>query len=150
VWFACENNQYAIHARTRDHRAYPDLLDLPRLYRIPAQRVDGMDAEAVHASAREAWAAVARGEGPRFIEYTCYRYREHVGIGFDQKAGYRSEAELAEWQARDPLPRLASRLPEPFVRAAREAVVAEIDDAVAFAESSPAPGPSALWEDVYA
>jgi hypothetical protein len=68
---------------------------------------------------------------------------EHVGIGDDHHVGYRSPSAADPWRRTDPLlldaARVARFTPE---------ILREIDDAVAFAESSPWPGPESLLADV--
>jgi pyruvate dehydrogenase E1 component alpha subunit len=77
-----------------------------------------------------------------------------VGPNYDIDLGYRTQAELDRWMARDPVAALARRLERAGVlpagrRAALDAQVeAEIADAVAFAKSSPFPEPAALYADV--
>jgi TPP-dependent pyruvate/acetoin dehydrogenase alpha subunit len=86
---------------------------------------------------------IRAGGGPRLVECETYRYQEHVGIGCDHDVGYRSRADLEAWQRRDPLlldRELVDRL-DPEIRR-------EIDDAAAFAEASPWPGPDELLADV--
>ena len=83
-----------------------------------------------------------------------YRWLEHVGPGSDIALGYRSESELAEWQSRDPVALYRDRLgstgdltPSGF-EAMRERISIEVEDAVAFAKSSPFPQASALTEHI--
>ena len=69
---------------------------------------------------------------------------------------YRSEQERRIWQERDPIPNHARWLREQGH--ADDELLAQIDaevkqvveDAIAFAEQSPEPEPSELWNDVYA
>jgi TPP-dependent pyruvate/acetoin dehydrogenase alpha subunit len=44
-----------------------------------------------------------RSANPGFLEIETYRYREHVGPNYDWDLGYRTEAEVVERIARDPL-----------------------------------------------
>ena len=79
------------------------------------------------------------------------------GFGFEGDACvYRSEEELAEWKAKDPIPRFARQLVEAEVatQAELDAITSEVAEAVAaavrFAEASPVPSEENLLEDVYA
>jgi pyruvate dehydrogenase E1 component alpha subunit len=69
---------------------------------------------------------------------------------------YRTDEEVADWQARDPITLFESRLAEQNILSAADAkeihevITAEVQAAVEFAESSPLPTPEALLEDVYA
>ena len=95
-----------------------------------------------------------KGGGPTLIEAKTYRWREHVGPNFDIDLGYRTQAELSRWMAKDPVTRLARRLlragvlPAARRQALEAAVEAEVADAVAFARSSPFPEPESLYADV--
>ena len=68
---------------------------------------------------------------------------------------YRDEDEVAEWKAKDPLPRFESKLLElnaltqEKIEAIKNTVETQLADAVGFAEESPFPDPSELTEDVY-
>jgi len=116
--------------------------------------VDGNDVVAVYEAGRTAVARARRGDGPTFIEAKTYRWREHVGPNFDTDIGYRTQAELDGWMARDPLVRLARTLEKDGIltaaeRAALDAEVeAEVADAVSFAKASPFPEPAMLRTDV--
>lgn len=140
VIFICENNGYAVHAPLAARQAF-DIAGLPELYGIPYTRIDdGYDFLTV----REQFAAVADAStGPQFVEIITYRSKEHVGIADDFDAGYRARADFDGWQSRDPLVQEAA-LAEEY----REAIEAEIAEAVAFAEASPWPAPDALLTDV--
>jgi TPP-dependent pyruvate/acetoin dehydrogenase alpha subunit len=109
---------------------------------------------AVHRAARVAVERARRGQGPTLIEVKTYRFREHVGPNYDIDLGYRTQAELDHWMAREPVGALARRLERAGVlpAARRDALDAQIEseltDAVAFAKSSPFPEPAALYADV--
>jgi pyruvate dehydrogenase E1 component alpha subunit len=68
---------------------------------------------------------------------------------------YREDSEVLEWRERDPLTTFEERIiamgiaDRGTLDAVRERVLFEINEAVAFAESSPFPPAEALLEDVY-
>jgi pyruvate dehydrogenase E1 component alpha subunit len=144
VLFVCENNRYAMGTAIERHQAQLDLLLKARGYSIPGESVDGMDVLAVEAAARRAADHVRVGEGPVFLEARTYRFRAHSA--YDAEL-YRSKDEVQEWRKRDPIPALqallaARGLMSPSdVERIEDEVSREIEDAVAFAESSP-------WEPV--
>ena len=47
-----------------------------------------------------------------FLEIETYRYREHVGPDYDWDLGYRTEHEVLEHMAKDPVPQIRSKIPE--------------------------------------
>ena len=79
VLFLCENNgkygagRAVAAAQSSTMAAYP-LTDLPKVYKIPAQQIDGMDAGLVHATIFDAVNKIRAGEGPQFIEAQTVRY----------------------------------------------------------------------------
>ena len=94
-----------------------------------------------------------KGQGPSLVECKTYRWRGH----FEGDACvYRSEKELEEWKAKDPIPRFAQKLVETGTATQAEldgitaSVAADIEAAVKFAEDSPFPTPEDLLQDVYA
>jgi 2-oxoisovalerate dehydrogenase E1 component len=69
---------------------------------------DGTDPADTAAKLSEAVAHVRRGEGPALVRLTVPRLSSHSGP--DNQRGYRTDAEIAADQQRDPLPRLRSFL----------------------------------------
>jgi len=104
VVFVCENNLYSVYSpmsvRQPSHR---EVFQQAQGHGIPAEQVDGNDPEAVFLSAKKARSRAASGEGPTFIEYKTYRWREHCGPAFDNHIGYRTEGEFEAWKKRDPI-----------------------------------------------
>lgn len=154
VIFVCENNGFGEFTRQERHQAVRDIADRAAGYGMPGVVADGMDAVAVFESAGEAIARARRGEGPTLLEYKTYRYFDHVGIR-GMGVSYREDSEVLAWRQRDPIVTLEARLAEEGIlspeaaAAVHEAVRAEVEEAIAFAEASPFPDPSALYEDVY-
>ena len=149
----CENNLYAMGTAIARALSETDLCKKAESYRMPAERIDGMDALAVAVASADATAAVRAGEGPRFLELTTYRFRPHSMFDPDL---YRDKAEIAEWKKRDPLPRHIGRLKEEGlldaakIDAIERAVADELAQAVAFAEAGTLEPVESLTRDVYA
>lgn len=154
VIFVCENNGFGEFTRQERHQAIHDIADRAAGYGMPGIVVDGMDALAVYESAGEAIARARRGEGPTFLEYKTYRYFDHVGVR-GMGVIYREDSEVLEWRQRDPIELMEGRLAEQGLLSTEaaaevhEAVLAEVREAIAFAEASPFPETSALMEDIY-
>ena len=154
IVFACENNEYGEFTPRSKTMAINDVVERAAGYGMPGVIVDGMDAEAVYEVAGEAIARARRGDGPSFIEAKTYRFYNHHGI---QNLGlkYRSDDEVSEWKARDPIVMLEGRMRDQGVVTADEVAAvwtslrADIDEAIAFAEASPVPTPDQLLADVY-
>lgn len=154
VVFVCENNGFGEFTRQERHQAIHDIAERASGYGMPGVVVDGMDVMAVYEAAGEAIARARRGEGPTLLECKTYRFYDHVGVR-GMGVVYRDDSEVVEWRQRDPLPLFEARLAELGALSAEEAagvreqVLAEVMDAIAFAESSPFPEPEALLQDVY-
>jgi pyruvate dehydrogenase E1 component alpha subunit len=151
--FVCENNLYAYSTPFEKAFAIPEVAVRAQAYGFPGVDVYGNDLLRVHRVVQHALARARRGEGPTLIECKTFRWHGHSE---HDRASYRTQEELIEWRARDPIPQFERYLEEKGLvdGAGREAVGArvtrEIDEAVAFAEASPWPeGPEAL-QDVYA
>jgi pyruvate dehydrogenase E1 component alpha subunit len=153
VLFLCENNLYAMGTAIERHQAQLDLTLKARGYAIPAESVDGMDVLAVEAAARRAADHVRAGGGPFLLEARTYRFRAHSA--YDPEL-YRSKEEVERWKKRDPILALQSALREAGLLEARdlEAIerdaAKEIEEAIAFAESSPWEPVDDLLRDVHA
>ncbi len=150
ILFVCENNGYAIHTSQARRQGRPDIRARAEAYGMPAERLDSNDLSRLLDGAREAVAAIRKGNEPRFLEVTTYRWREHVGPGEDYHLGYRTPAEAAPWMEADPIPRLAAELTPTERRAIETEVEQEVAAAIAFAEASPFPSGDELTRDVYA
>jgi acetoin:2,6-dichlorophenolindophenol oxidoreductase subunit alpha len=154
VVFVCENNEYGEYTRRDQTMANDDVVDRAAGYGMPGAIVDGMDAVAVHEAALSAVGRARAGLGPSLLEAKTYRFYNHHGV---QNLGlrYRPDDEVAAARARDPITIHESRLAEMGVlspdeaAAVHTAILAEVADAVAFAEDSPLPDPEGLLDDVY-
>jgi pyruvate dehydrogenase E1 component alpha subunit len=153
VLYVCENNQWQAFVARREAMAARHVADHAAAYGVPARVVDGNDVLAVHAAATEA-AAIVRATGrPYLLEVDTYRLRGHYEP--DDQA-YVDVAELAHWQARDPIRLLEDRLlaegrlTNAQCAAMRARVSAAIEAAARFAEASPLPPLTELHTDVYA
>jgi TPP-dependent pyruvate/acetoin dehydrogenase alpha subunit len=143
----CENNLYG--ASTPYHRVslVPDVAERAKAYGVPARIVDGMDVLAVRAATVEAVGRARAGAGPTLIECKTYRFTGHSR---SDARDYRTDEEEAAWAARDPLLVLGTRLQQTALERLEGDVRAELDDAVEFARSSPAPEPDEALDGVYA
>ncbi len=105
--FFCENNQYGLSTLSSRVTAGPGVAARAAGYGVPGERINGNDAEAVHAATERAVLRARAGEGPSLIEALTYRWDDH-----SMRANlpeYRKGAELDEWQRADPIVRLERR-----------------------------------------
>jgi len=152
VLFICENNLYAMGTRLDLSESQPDIRLKAQSYNMPAEAVDGMDVVALAAAANRAVTAIRSASGPYFLECRTYRFRAHSM--FDPQL-YRDKAEVEAWKAKDPLLRFRAWLHEAHlihddaIQAVDQAVDAEIEDAVGFADEAPWEPVETLSEHVY-
>lgn len=151
VIFFCQNNRYGEHTAFADHTKVDSIVTRAAAYGMRGVKVDGNDAEAMYAVAKEAVDRARAGEGPTLIEAMCYRMMGHF---FGADFSYMPKEHLEEMAAADPLPRLRTLMLErQFTEAELDKLVAdldaEIDAAVQFALDSPLADPAELRRDVF-
>ncbi len=152
VIFVCENNGYAEATPVNYATSVQDIAARASAYNIPGLVVDGQDVFAVYEAAGEAVRRARAGEGPTLLECKTYRYYGHFS---GDPGGYRSEEEINEAKRRDCLERFKRQVLDRGLltqaeldeidRRSKEA----IEQAVAFAKSSPLPSPEEVTTDVY-
>ena len=114
--------------------------------------MDGMSPEAVRDAIGEAAERGRKGEGPTLLDIQTYRYKGH-SMSDPQK--YRSKEEVATYVERDPIEHVRgvildnNWMKEDELKAVEKEVKAQVEDAIKFAEESPLPDASELYEDVY-
>ncbi|MCP6725918.1 thiamine pyrophosphate-dependent enzyme, partial [Klebsiella pneumoniae] len=81
--FFVQNNGYAISVPRKLQTAAPTLAQKGVAAGIPSIVVDGMDALAVYAAAKQARDYAVEGNGPVIIETLTYRYGPHTLSGDD-------------------------------------------------------------------
>lgn len=151
ILFACENNLYSVYSplsvRQPEGRRVTELAEGHRMY---TANVDGNDVSAVNEVTAQAVEKARAGEGPSFIEYTTYRWREHCGPNFDNKLGYRTEQEYEDWRRKCPLATAEEKLGYTPPTGLKDELQAEIEEAFAYARDLPAAQHADLRSLVYA
>jgi pyruvate dehydrogenase E1 component alpha subunit len=153
IVYVIVNNQLGMGTPVDKAAAEPDLYKRGCSYRMPGVRVDGDDVLAVREAARAALDAARTQRQPSILETMTYRLRGHSVV---DPAKYRSKEETAALREKDPVPLYRKRLVELGVLDEHQADEIEkeaekqVADAVAFADESPDPQVSALFDFVYA
>lgn len=149
----CENNQYAYSTPLSRQMRIEHIADRAAAYGMPGQIVDGNDFCAVYAAACAAVERARSGQGPTLIECKTMRMRGHA---IHDNQAYVPPELLAEWEQRDPIARHEALLRErgllddAGLAELLARIEAELDEAQAFAESSPYPDPDSVTDGVYA
>ena len=156
VLIIVENNEYAMGTSVERARGDAALYKQGYPYGMTTAVVDGMDLFEVYGAFKEL-ADQARGaeDGqtrPFFVEVQTYRYRGH-SMSDPQK--YRTKEEMESKKGEDPIIRTKMYVLEHELATQAdldqvdEDVKAEVMAAVEFAEQSPLPDVSTMYEDVY-
>jgi len=152
VLYICENNGYAMGTSVERTSKEQDIFKLGLGYNMPSEQVDGMSPESVHEAISRAAEHIRAGKGPYFLEIKTYRYKGH---SVSDPGRYRTKEELDYYKGLDPVKITEKKIldlgmaTEEEIKAIKTSIKAEIVEAVKFAEASPYPDASELWEDNY-
>lgn len=152
VLYIVENNKYAMGTSVERTSNVHDMHKLGLSYEMPSEAVDGMSPEAVHEAFERAAAHIRSGKGPYFLEIKTYRYRGH---SVSDPAKYRTKEEVEEYKNIDPVVVTEEKMvrlglvTQQEVDELKARIDQEVEDAMEFAENSPYPLPSELYDDNY-
>lgn len=147
-----ENNQYAISVPVKKQLG-GKIADRALGYGMYGVSVDGKNPLAVYQVMKEAVERARRGEGPSLIEAVTYRLTSHSSDDDDRQ--YRSQEEVAEGRANDPVLLFANYLIDTNVATKEkldeinEKVIAIVNDATEYAENAPYAPPEHALKYVY-
>jgi pyruvate dehydrogenase E1 component alpha subunit len=154
VIYVVENNEYGMGTAFRRVSA-TRVEERSSAYGIPSSVVNGQDVLETYRHFEDLVGQVRSGGGPRFVEVRTYRFRGH-SMSDPVSGTYRSKEEVSErTEKEDPIKILRDRLfaanvltqgdLESLDREARD----RVEEAAAFADESPSPDPSDLYNHVY-
>ena len=154
IVFLCENNHYALS--TPAHTVTAGVIaERAAGFNMPGVRVeDGQSVLTVYDAVRAAVDRARSNKGPSLVEVMTYRFNEH-SEGLRLATDYRNAAEKESWLKRDPVKMFRTYLLDNGIADAsildqlEAEVLAEVEDAVQFAEDSPYPEPSVAFKDIY-
>jgi pyruvate dehydrogenase E1 component alpha subunit len=152
IVFVIINNKLGMGTTVNNSSAEPDLYKRGAAYRMPSERVDGLDPVAVYEAAQRAVASARSGK-PFLLEVVTERLKGHSVV---DPAKYRSAEEVESLKEHDPVHTFAAKLTSDGVL--DEKALEQIDqeatkvatDAAAFAEQSPFPEVETLFDYTYA
>ena len=153
--YVVENNEYGM-GTAFSRVSKTDMSAKPVPHGVPASVVNGQDVLATYAHFRGLIAEVRGGGGPRFVDLQTYRFRGH-SMSDPVSGTYRPTEEVERRKEEDdPIAMLRDKLLagghldqaglEEMDDEARQIA----QDAADFAEASPVPDPSSLYENVWA
>lgn len=157
VLFLCENNLYSVYSplsvrQPKGREIYEMVSGIGAKVAIG----DGNDAVKAFDLINSTISKIRSGEGPFFLEFKTYRFREHCGHNYDNDLGYRSLEEFESWKERDPIKLLKdSMLKFKVVNINKfeeisETIKDEVFEAFKFAEDSPFPKRNEAFTNIYA
>jgi len=158
--FVCNNNQWAISVPRERQTASATIAQKAHAYGFEGVQVDGMDPLAVYQVTRRAADRArdppaddgSRAVRPTLVEAVMYRLGPHTTV--DDPSVYREEAELQQWHARDPIPRMErflrdrGLLDDERINTITREIEAEVDELVERAETVEA-DPPAMFDHTY-
>lgn len=155
VVFLLENNQWAISVPVERQNAADTYAARAAGYGFEGVLVDGNDVLATYRATKRAVERARSENEPTLVEALTYRRSAHSTS--DDPSLYRDEAEVTEWEARDPVDRYECFLEdrglwtETYAEEVREAADAEAREASARAiERAQEQTPAELFDEVYA
>ena len=157
ILFVSEDNLFSVYSplNVRQPESRSNLA-LAQAVGVSSAKGDGNDVTRVWELTDEALSHIRGGKGPYFLELETYRWREHCGPSFDNDLGYREESDYLKWKERCPVENFKKKLiekgtlDESVSEQMRKDIEIEIEEAFAYAKSSPFPEVSTMYENVYA
>jgi len=153
IIFIIENNEYSMGTSIARSSAGDPLTKRAGAFDMAAIQANGMDIDDVRARTFEAVSLARTESQPTLMEIRTYRY---FGHSMSDPGHYRSKEEIETRKQSDPIELYKARLLEQKVateealNAMDEEVMAEAQAAYDFAEQSPEPEISTVFEDIFA
>jgi len=153
IVYVCENNMYALSTPFEKASAVVDIYKRAESYGFEGIKADGMDVISVSEAAHYAIEKARNGGGPTLLECKTYRF---FGHSRSDASVYRSKEEENEYKARCPVLTFSSKLLEENILTQEELdewereIEIRLLEAIDFADSSPYPPVSSIYEDIYA
>ena len=154
IVFLVENNEWAISTPQTMQMRIANVADKAPGYGIPGRVCDGTDPVATYAAMDEALTRARTGGGPSIVEAKCFRFLSHSTDDDDRT--YRSREIIEQQRKADPLPRFERQLVDAGiidaagVKALRDDVLRQTNEATDAAEAQPYPSPESLYVNVVA
>ncbi|NUN49255.1 MAG: thiamine pyrophosphate-dependent dehydrogenase E1 component subunit alpha [Candidatus Brocadiae bacterium] len=153
VVLVCQNNHWAISVPSCAQTASETIAQKAVAYGFEGLRVDGNDVLAVVRASRAAIEKARAGGGPTFLELFTYRRLGHSSS--DDPTRYRDPAEVAAWEAKDPIERFRRHLEsralwtQAWQTELETAINDEISAGVREGEAAGPPPIESLFDDVF-
>ena len=100
ILFACEDNELAIHSFQNARTPKTSYEKRIQSYGLNTSSYTYKKPDELSIGVGEAINEVRNGI-PHFLIVKCYRWMEHVGVGYDWDLGYRDKKDLDHWKMFD-------------------------------------------------
>ncbi|HXD22161.1 MAG TPA: pyruvate dehydrogenase (acetyl-transferring) E1 component subunit alpha [Gemmatimonadaceae bacterium] len=153
VIYVIENNKYGMGTEVSRASSIKDMYKRGDTYSIANAEVDGQDVHAVRDAMAKAIERARTDYLPTLLEIRTYRFMGH-SMSDAVSGTYRTKAELEEYQKRDPIKLLESKMKaageitDARIAEMEKEIAVVVQDAWDFADASPEPPLEALYEDV--
>jgi TPP-dependent pyruvate/acetoin dehydrogenase alpha subunit len=156
VIFICEDNLYSVYTSFDERQsAKRDIIKLVQGHGVYGVEGDGNNVEEVCNLTSIAVNRARSGEGPCFLKFSTYRWREHCGPNFDNDIGYRTEDEFLMWKSKCPIKTYGTDLKSANIMSEKKCdkltakYLNEMNEAVQFAKNQPFPSSNTAFNDIY-
>ena len=152
VVFVVENNGYAMGTSVARTASHEEIWKLGLGYDMACEPCDGMNPVQVAKTLDKAITLARSGGGPSFIEMKTYRYRGHSMSDAQQ---YRTKDEVEEYRKIDPITQVKEVILSKKYATQKQldiidtSVKDRVSECEKFAESSPYPDTSLMYDAVY-
>ena len=153
VIYIIENNLYMVGTKTEKVcKVCKNYSIKASGYGMPGEDIDGNDVIVVYDSVKKAVERARNGDGPTLINCMTYRYSTHFVGDVDT----RKKKEIEYWKNKDPIKKIEEQILSENIRtvdelkAYKNIIQKEVDEAIGFARESPLPEPKIALEDIYA
>jgi pyruvate dehydrogenase E1 component alpha subunit len=148
VIYIIENNGYSMGTSQKRSSAYPSCLaERAVAYDMAWEKLNGEDVYEVRARVNEAMVRAREESKPMVLEIATYRYYGHSVADSKHKDGYRTKEEIERYQRQHLVKE--GVLTEEQATEIDQAAFKEAEAAGVFADESPFPDPSEIFDDVY-
>ncbi len=155
VIFVVENNRFGMGTAWERASSLYDISQKAHAYDMPSAVADGMDVLKMREVMQEAVDRARKDSTPTFVEARCYRFMGH-SMSDPVHGVYRTKEEVEEHKQKDPIRRFiedledAGLLTDEELKTMDSEIKEIVEDAAKFADESPEPDESTLYEFTYA
>ena len=107
ILFICENNDFSVYTRRSERQPDRSIYQIAAAHGIKTAHGDGNDVQIVLNLTNNSLEDLRTGNGPWFLEFSTYRWREHCGPDFDDHLQYRTSYEIQKGKAACPIEQFA-------------------------------------------